>query len=659
MAHHALATVVYCLVGYALWLANQREATSEAPELTDFEKRLLHYQSHPTAWVETRLPTTPGGWLSFGVCAWMAWNWSRRAYRVKKILDARHAARAGALNRARLGNADIKRVGKREAAAAAARARAEAERITSNAASAGTPAPPLVPGDALNPCSDPRCLRCRPSAHEAALARNALRLRDLMKEDPSFAENVSPDVLALASKSRARVESQSRAHNRSLQAPTVFRLPQLCAVPIHERHGEGCVEDTRKRRRAASSHGASRASPFGWREEKPTPRCACAKIWGDESDSSDDAIQSDVAILERAAPAISREVREAAFAPRSRKKPLDNDSVVFAPFEPAVRKGGDWSAVYLYRNGVKDRRNCEAFPAATAAVERLRNGCFGGGDVLRSGCAFGSAYISKLEPNTLITPHCGPSNARLRCSLGLVAPRRVAKRNGRDGVGARLWVFFCGARSSRDANALRGETERDDENDGTLEPKPVRGRRTVTRRVVEWIVLVLWLSVKIVTFPIVAPMTISLVLLSLLRAAMKAARPFLRAARAAATGEGLDVLWGFEHAAMAPACELIVANRKAEWREGECVLFDDSFVHSAEFRRGRSEGEEADAGYEAGALAEPRVVLIVDLWHPELSEADRRAIRTLYPPGMGAAAEAHAEETEGRKQKLAEFAARA
>jgi hypothetical protein len=166
-------------------------------------------------------------------------------------------------------------------------------------------------------------------------------------------------------------------------------------------------------------------------------------------------------------------------------------------------------------------------------------------------------------------------------------------------------------------------------------------------------VFVLWVSVKIVTFPIVAP---CLVLVALLRAAMKAARPFLRLA----TGEGLDVLWGFENASsMAPACELIVANRKAEWREGECVLFDDSFVHSAEFRRGRSEGEEADAGYEAGALAEPRVVLIVDLWHPELSEADRRAIRTLYPPGMGAAAEAHAEETEGRKQKLAEFAARA
>ena len=55
---------------------------------------------------------------------------------------------------------------------------------------------------------------------------------------------------------------------------------------------------------------------------------------------------------------------------------------------------------------------------------------------------------------------------------------------------------------------------------------------------------------------------------------------------AAATGEGLDVLWGSEYAAMAPACELIVANRKAEWREGECVLFDDSFVHEARLGEG-------------------------------------------------------------------------
>jgi hypothetical protein len=102
---------------------------------------------------------------------------------------------------------------------------------------------------------------------------------------------------------------------------------------------------------------------------------------------------------------------------------------------------------------------------------------------------------------------------------------------------------------------------------------------------------------------------------------------------------------------------LRVANATTEWSEGACVVFDDAFVHSAEFRRGASAEEEDAAGYEPGALARDRIVLIVDLWHPQLSAADRVAIRTLYPPGMGATAEAHQEETEGRKANLAEFAA--
>ena len=431
LAHHALATAVYCLVGYALWLANAtREAGSEAPELTDAEKRALHYQNHPIDWVETRLPTTAVGWLSLGVGAWMAWNWSARVYRVKKILDVRHAARAGALNRAVLANADTKRVRERrtEMSSAASRRR-EAQSL---------------PGDALNPCSDPKCLRCRPSAHEAALARHALRLRDLAKDDPAFAKNVRADVLALASASRAKTERGTRRNARASQAPTVFRLPELCAVPIHNRYGLGCVDASGKSRQAARFRRSRDADPrharfrrrFGGvlnafgatRSTRSATKCACASIWGDAASDA-----SDVAILEAAAPAIRREVLEAAFAPRSRKASAGNvetnaNDAVFMPFDPAVRKGGDWSAVYLYRNGVKDRRACEAFPAATEAIERLRNGCFGSGDDApgaSSGCAFGSAFISKLEPDTLITPHCGPCNARLRCSLGLDAPRRV------------------------------------------------------------------------------------------------------------------------------------------------------------------------------------------------------------------------------------------
>ena len=93
---------------------------------------------------------------------------------------------------------------------------------------------------------------------------------------------------------------------------------------------------------------------------------------------------------------------------------------------------------------------------------------------------------------------------------------------------------------------------------------------------------------------------------------------------------------------------------RRRWEDNRCVLFDDSFVHSAEFRRGASARDEAARGFARGALARARLVLVVDLWHPELSDADRLALRTMYPPGMGAAAEAHARETEGRRTKLAE-----
>ena len=33
-----------------------------------------------------------------------------------------------------------------------------------------------------------------------------------------------------------------------------------------------------------------------------------------------------------------------------------------------------------------------------------------------------------------------------------------------------------------------------------------------------------------------------------------------------------------------PLCSLTVARRVVRWEEGRCVLFDDSFVHSAEYR---------------------------------------------------------------------------
>mmetsp|Transcript_25784 Transcript_25784/g.53427 ORF Transcript_25784/g.53427 Transcript_25784/m.53427 type:complete len:476 (-) Transcript_25784:87-1514(-) len=61
-----------------------------------------------------------------------------------------------------------------------------------------------------------------------------------------------------------------------------------------------------------------------------------------------------------------------------------------------------------------------------------------------------------------------------------------------------------------------------------------------------------------------------------------------------------------------------------EWEEGVPILFDDSFLHSALHVR-----TTADKGAD-----ESRIVLIIDFWHPSLSEADRTALGVLYPPGL-------------------------
>jgi aspartate beta-hydroxylase len=58
-----------------------------------------------------------------------------------------------------------------------------------------------------------------------------------------------------------------------------------------------------------------------------------------------------------------------------------------------------------------------------------------------------------------------------------------------------------------------------------------------------------------------------------------------------------------------PNCALRVGNETREWREGEIVLFDDSIEHEA-----------------WNSSAEPRIVLIFDVWRPELSLKERELI---------------------------------
>lgn len=58
-----------------------------------------------------------------------------------------------------------------------------------------------------------------------------------------------------------------------------------------------------------------------------------------------------------------------------------------------------------------------------------------------------------------------------------------------------------------------------------------------------------------------------------------------------------------------PNCALRVGNQTREWREGQIVLFDDSIEHEA-----------------WNSSAEPRIVLIFDVWRPELSLKERELV---------------------------------
>ena len=86
---------------------------------------------------------------------------------------------------------------------------------------------------------------------------------------------------------------------------------------------------------------------------------------------------------------------------------------------------------------------------------------------------------------------------------------------------------------------------------------------------------------------------------------------------------GLQVIPDDEEAAVA-AAKLIVMDKQQTWREGHYFVFDDSFTHSVVYPVTNPSCKNQRA----------RVVLIVDLWHPQLSPLERKVITELYPAGV-------------------------
>ena len=107
--------------------------------------------------------------------------------------------------------------------------------------------------------------------------------------------------------------------------------------------------------------------------------------------------------LEQAFPAILAELQR-------RTKGRGDGKATFAPYKSNTLMAGAWTDLQLYANGRKDVANCRLFPRTAEVVAHQQ---------AFNEMMCGAHFFSRLSPGTHIGAHCGPSNLRLRCHLGL------------------------------------------------------------------------------------------------------------------------------------------------------------------------------------------------------------------------------------------------
>jgi aspartyl/asparaginyl beta-hydroxylase (cupin superfamily) len=78
---------------------------------------------------------------------------------------------------------------------------------------------------------------------------------------------------------------------------------------------------------------------------------------------------------------------------------------------------GSWAAAYFWVFGRKMDATCEACPETARILESIPGVT-----------TFSTALFSALAPGTNVTPHCGLTNAKLRCQLPLRVPDRCGLR---------------------------------------------------------------------------------------------------------------------------------------------------------------------------------------------------------------------------------------
>ncbi|XP_065188221.1 aspartyl/asparaginyl beta-hydroxylase-like isoform X2 [Sycon ciliatum] len=95
--------------------------------------------------------------------------------------------------------------------------------------------------------------------------------------------------------------------------------------------------------------------------------------------------------------------------------------------EENLRKEGDWGQFTLFQQGHVLEDNCRKVPKTCKIMKSIKDA---------AGCKRGQVKYSVMQPGTVVWPHCGPTNCRLRFHLGLVVPDDVHIRCGND---TRTW----------------------------------------------------------------------------------------------------------------------------------------------------------------------------------------------------------------------------
>jgi aspartate beta-hydroxylase len=166
-----------------------------------------------------------------------------------------------------------------------------------------------------------------------------------------------------------------------------------------------------------------------WEDPQQRPPCLVRNLrpsqpWHDPSSFEM------VAILEAAFPAICAELLA---AQTTGKKAGNGGGAFTGAFTPVGGRAvhdhtivakGEWRELPLFGNGSRHETNCAMCPHTAAAVAR----CPPATDLAFAGG--GETLFSVVRGGTHLRPHCGSTNARLTCHLGIVIPEGCRVRVG-------------------------------------------------------------------------------------------------------------------------------------------------------------------------------------------------------------------------------------